>query len=155
MHLVDIAAFRTTTSQKTKSCGSLIKQPQRTLCHNGERLRPYTRRRKSMIRSLKVRLDWHDLAALDDLLSHFKKNKVLFLKHYSDRYWQKPNLQHRIEIALAWPIYFILHKFPVGSVGTLLAFIGRLVGPRLPLSKRSEKASILYGPRHRLTGRKK
>ncbi len=68
------------------------------------------------------------------------------MKHYSDRYWQKPNLQHRIEIALAWPIYFILHKFPVGSVGTLLAFIGRLVGPRLPLSKRIREGIHLVWP---------
>ena len=54
----------------------------------------------------------------------------------SDRYWQKPTFQHRVEIALSWPIYFMLQRFPVSAVGNFLAFIGRSVGPRISLSNR-------------------
>ena len=54
----------------------------------------------------------------------------------SDPYWQNPSFQHRVEIALSWPIYILLHKLPVSAVGSLLGAIGRTIGPHIGLSNR-------------------
>ncbi|MGB0630672.1 MAG: lysophospholipid acyltransferase family protein [Alphaproteobacteria bacterium] len=64
----------------------------------------------------------------------------------TDRYWQKPTIQHRVEIALSWPIYALLHKFPVGCVGNILAGIGRTIGPRISLSDRIRENVRLVWP---------
>lgn len=64
----------------------------------------------------------------------------------SDRYWQKPTLQHRIEIALSLPICVLLQNFPVSRVGNLLASIGRTVGPRISLSNRIRENVRLVWP---------
>ncbi len=64
----------------------------------------------------------------------------------ANRYWRKPTVQHRIEIALSWPIYVLLHKLPVSLVGNLLAFVGRSVGPHLALSNRIRESVALVWP---------
>ena len=64
----------------------------------------------------------------------------------SDRYWQKPTFQHRVEIALSWPICILLQNFPVSAVGNLLASIGRTIGPRISLSNRIRENVRLVWP---------
>ncbi|MEE2996411.1 MAG: hypothetical protein VX700_04630, partial [Pseudomonadota bacterium] len=68
------------------------------------------------------------------------------MARYTDRYWQKPTFQHRVEFAISWPIYFLLHKFPVSGVGSLLAFFGRPIGPRTALSNRIRESVTLVWP---------
>lgn len=68
------------------------------------------------------------------------------MSQINDRHWQKPTFRHRLEIALSWPIYALLHNLPVSTVGNLLGWIGRSVGPHISLSNRIRENVRLVWP---------
>ena len=68
------------------------------------------------------------------------------MARYSDRYWQKPQLKHYLEFAVASVVRGALCWMPVSTASNILGAIGRTIGPRLWLSERVRENIRLVWP---------